>query len=219
MQAVITLQKSLRAWLARRFVSWKKAALLCLQRAVKRMALAKSCRKEFLAVKQLVVGLQARGRGHLARIQFLRLQDDQEYREQVRREVVAKEVKRRQQAAKTITQVVRVVVERKRFIRARTAATTIQKSWQGHWHRKVVMEQWSSSSNRLSILKDINVRLREVKAVAKAEDSLGARTASAIDYIFSIKDVAQLICAVKTLDFSTRLSLDCSMKMTEGLGG
>ena len=111
-QAVITLQKSLRAWLARRFVSRKKAALLCLQRAVKRMALAKSLRKEFLAVKQLVVGLQARGRGHLARRQFLRLQDDQEYREQVRREVVAKEEKRRQQAAKTITQVVRVVVER-----------------------------------------------------------------------------------------------------------
>ena len=177
-QAVITLQKSLRAWLARRFVSRKKAALLCLQRAVKRMA--KSCRKEFLAVKQLVVGLQARGRGHLARIQF-RLQDDQEYREQVRREVVAKEEKRSQQAAKTIAQVVRVVVERKRFIRARTAATTIQKSWRGHWHRKVVMEQWSSSSSRLSILKDINVRLREVNAVAKAEDSLGARTASAID--------------------------------------
>ena len=219
MQAVITLQKSLRAWVARRFVSRKKAALLCLQRTVERIALAKSCRKEFLALKQLVVGLQARGRGHLSRIQFLRLQDVQEYREQVRREVVAKEVKRRQQAAKTITQVVRVVVERKRFIRARTAATTIQKSWQGHWHRKVVMEQWSSSSSRLSILKDINVRLREVNAVSKAEDSLGARTASAIDYIFSIKDVAQLICVVKTLDFSTRLSLDCSMKMTEGLGG
>ena len=80
------------------------------------------------------------------------------------------------------------------------------------------MEQWNNSSSRLSILKDINVRLREVNAVAKAEDSLGARTASAIDYIFSIKDVAQLICSVKTLDFSTRLSLDCSMKMTEGLG-
>ena len=43
------------------------------------------------------------------------------------------------------------------------------------------MEQWNNSSSRLSILKDINVRLREVNAVAKAEDSLGARTASAID--------------------------------------
>ena len=40
--AVITLQKSLRDLLAKR----KKAALLCLQMAVERMALAKSCRKE-----------------------------------------------------------------------------------------------------------------------------------------------------------------------------
>jgi hypothetical protein len=41
-----------------------------------------------------------------------------------------------------------------------------------------------------------------------SQDALGARTASAIDYIFSTKDVAQLICAVKTLDLSTRLSQD-----------
>lgn len=80
------------------------------------------------------------------------------------------------------------------------------------------MEQWSSTSSRLSILRDINTRLQAVNAAAKPEDCLGARTASAIDYIFSIKDVAQLICAVKTLDFSTRLSLDCCMKMTEGQG-
>ena len=33
--------------------------------------------------------------------------------------------------------------------------------------------------------------------------------------IFSIRDVAQLIRAVKTLDLSTRLSLECCVKMTE----
>ena len=60
------------------------------------------------------------------------------------------------------------------------------------------MEQWNNPSSRLS---------------------LSARTASVINYIFSIKDITQLVCAVKTLDFSTRLSLDCSMKMMEGHGG
>ena len=74
-------------------------------------------------------------------------------------------------------------------------------------------------ASQFSILKDVKLRLEEANAAAKPEKSLGARTASAIDYIFAIKDVAQLICAVKTLDFSTRLSMDCCMKMTEGQGG
>ena len=63
-------------------------------------------------------------------------------------------------------------------------------------------------------MKDVKVRLEEATASAKPEDSIGARTASAIDYIFSIRDVALLIRAVKTLNFSTRLSLDCCLKMT-----
>eukprot|EP00090_Calanus_glacialis_P001119 TRINITY_DN10784_c0_g1_i2.p1 TRINITY_DN10784_c0_g1~~TRINITY_DN10784_c0_g1_i2.p1 ORF type:complete len:1021 (-),score=356.46 TRINITY_DN10784_c0_g1_i2:147-2840(-) len=218
-KAVGTLQRFVKGWLDRRFVGRKRAALLCLQMAVKRMSLAKRCRKEFLEMRRIAIGLQARSRGLLARRQFLRLQDDKEYREQLRREAEVREEERRQLAAKTITQVMRVVVERRRFIKVKTAATTIQKYWRGHWHRKVVMEQWTTASSRLSILKDIKMRLQEVNAAAKPEDSLGARTANAIDYIFSIKDVAQLICAVKTLDLSTRLSFDCCMKMTEGLSG
>ena len=105
---------------------------------------------------------------------------------------------------------------RRRFLKVKTAATTIQKYWRGHWHRKVVMEQWTTATSRLSILKD---QVAGGECCSQARDSLGARTASAIDYIFSTKDVAQLICAVKTLDLSTRLSLDCCMKMMEGLGG
>ena len=214
-----TLQRWVRGWLARRYVSRKKAALVSLQNAVRRMALAKRCRNEFLDTRKVVIGLQARSRGVLARRQFLRLQDDKEYREGIRKEEEARQEIRRQTAAKTITSVIRTVVVRRQFLRMKKAATTIQKCWRGRWHRKVVMEQWDNTSSRLSILKDIHTRLQAVNAAAKPEDCLGARTASAIDYIFSIKDVAQLICAVKTLDFSTRLSLDCCMKMTEGQGG
>jgi len=218
-RSATTLQRWVRGWLARRYVSRKKAALVSLQNAVRRMALAKRCRKEFLDTRKVVIGLQARSRGVLARRQFLRLQDDKEYREGIRKEEEARQEIRRQTAAKTITSVIRTVVVRRQFLRMKKAATTIQKCWRGRWHRKVVMEQWDNTSSRLSILKDIHTRLQAVNAAAKPEDCLGARTASAIDYIFSIKDVAQLICAVKTLDFSTRLSLDCCMKMTEGQGG
>ena len=103
-----------------------------------------------------------------------------------------------------------------RFIRDKTAAatTTIQMYWQGYWHRNVVMGQWTYIA---SMLKDIKIRLEELNYVARPVESLGARIASDIDYI--IADVAQLVCAVKSLDMSTRLSFDCCMKMTEGLGG
>ena len=42
---------------------------------------------------------------------------------------------------------------------------------------------------------------------------IGARTAKAIDYIFTIRDMAELICAVKTLEVATRLSEDCCQQM------
>lgn len=69
------------------------------------------------------------------------------------------------------------------------------------------------------LVKDVKLRLEEATAAARPEDSIEARTASAIDYIFSIRDVAQLIRAVKTLDFSTRLSQDSCLKMTTEVVG
>ena len=212
------MQRWVRGWLARRYVSRKRAALVSLQNAVRRMALARRCRKDFLHARKMVIGLQSRCRGLLARREFLKLKDDQEYLEKIRKEEQARQQLRMQEATTTITSVMKTVVARRRFLENKKAATTIQKCWRGRWHRKVVMVQWDNNSSRLSILKDIHLRLQQVNAAAKPEDCLGARTASAIDYIFSIKDVAQLICAVKTLDFSTRLSLDCCMKMTEGQG-
>ena len=217
-RSATTLQRWVRGWLARRYVGRKKAALISLQNAVRRMALARRCRKDFLLTRKMMIGLQSRCRGVLARREFLKLQDDKEYLEKMRKEEQARQEMRMQEAAKTITSVIKTVVVRRRFLKIKKAATTIQKYWRGRWHRKVVMMQWDNTSSRLSILKDIHERLQIVNAAAKPEDCLGARTASAIDYIFSIKDVAQLICAVKTLDFSTRLSLDCCMKMTEGQG-
>ena len=218
-RSVGIIQKYVRGLIDRRLIAKRKIALLVLQREVRRFLLARKCRRKFLETKRIALGLQTRVRGILARRQLLRLQNDKEFREQLRREALAREEIKRQQAAKTITQVMRVVVERRRFIKAKTAATTIQKYWRGHWHRKVVMEKWTDFASQFSCLKDIKLRLEEANAAAKPENSLGARTASAIDYIFAIKDVAQLICAVKTLDFSTRLSMDCCMKMTEGQDG
>ena len=77
------------------------------------------------------------------------------------------------------------------------------------------MERISEMTATYRAVKEVQQRLEEATAATKPEDCLAARTSSAIDYVFSIRDVAQLIRAVKTLDLSTRLSLECCVKMTE----
>ena len=53
-------------------------------------------------------------------------------------------------------------------------------------------------------LAEIRNRLEEATASALPEQRLGVRTANAIDYLFHIRDMSQLIHAVKTLDTATR---------------
>ena len=125
------------------------------------------------------------------------------------------EEERKQIASSKITQHIKMIVERKRFIKVKRSAVVIQKFWRGYWHRKVVMERISEMAATYRAVKEVKQRLEEATAAAKPEDCLAARTSSAIDYVFSIRDVAQLIRAVKTLDLSTRLSLECCVKMTE----
>ena len=208
--SVLLIQRTVRGWLARKFVERKRRALVALQRA----AVMMRQRKQFLRTRQLMIRLQSRCRGSLARLEHSRLVEDEEYRQQLRLEAERLQQERRQEAALEVTRFLRTVRVRKTFLRQKRSAITIQKSWRGYWHRKVIMEQLSEMAATYRLVKDVKVRLEEATAAAKPEDSLGARTASAIDYIFSIRDVAELIRAVKTLDFSTRISLDCCLKMT-----
>ena len=208
--SAVVIQSAVRGWLARRFVERKRRALLSLQRAATMLRQ----RKQFLRTRNIMIRLQSHCRGALARLQYHRLREDREYREQLRAEAARLEQERREEAARQVTFIMRAVVARRKFLRQKEAAVTIQKFWRGHWHRKVVMERRSEMAATYRSMKDVKVRLEDATAAARPEDSIGARTASAIDYIFSIRDVAQLIRAVKTLDFSTRLSLDCCLKMT-----
>ena len=109
-----------------------------------------------------------------------------------------------------------MVVERNRFVKMKKSAVVIQKFWRGYWHRKVVMERISEMAETYRAVKEVRQRLEEATAVAKPVDCLAARTSSAIDCIFSFLNV---IRAVKTLDLSTRLSLECCVKMTEVSSG
>ena len=82
-------------------------------------------------------------------------------------------------------------VIRRRLIKRECAVTVIQKYWWGYRSKVVLKEKW-----------------------VEPKDRLGARTSSATDFLFSIRDVAELICAVKTLDIETRLSEDCCKKLS-----
>jgi len=95
--AATLLQSFVRGWLARKWVARKKGALVAMQRAARRMAEARRERTRFLQIKNTVVGLQAQARGLQARRSFVRLLEDKEYREQLRREEKEREKARKKE--------------------------------------------------------------------------------------------------------------------------
>merc|ERR1719189_2140160 len=214
-QSAIIIQSWWRKVKAKRHYQDQRDAAIIIQKFARGMI----SRRYVMRTRTMVTRLQARCRGNLARRHFEQLKHDQEYREMLRREQERLEAERREVAATKITRHFTMVVERKRFVRKRTSAVVIQKFWRGYWHRKVVMERISEMAATYKMVKEIKQRLEEATASAKPEDCLAARTSSAIDYIFSIRDVAQLIRAVKTLELSTRLSLECCVKMTDTFPG
>jgi len=214
LDSIIIIQKWTRGWLDRRFVTKKRMALLCIQQSLRKYNLARKYRLEFLRRRDVIIKLQAHCRGVLSRKGLLLM------KERIKNEENLLKVQKKrleiveQHAAMKITSVIRTSIVRKKYLRIRNAITTIQKYWRGYWHRKYVMEDWKKYESKLCRISSINLRLKELKSDMKPEDSLGARTASAIDYIFGIKDMAELIDSVKTLDMATRLSLDCCLQMT-----
>jgi len=213
-----SLQSYVRGWLARRWVARKREALLAMQRAARRMAEARRERARFLQIKNTVVALQARARGVQARKSFARLVEDKEYREQLRLEEKKREEAKREAASHVVVRTVRTLIIRKRFLRIRAAATTIQATWRGRQSRIELRTRWKLMASKLKQLQEVRAKLESATASARPEQRLGARTHSAIAYIFDIHDVAQLISAVKTLDLATRLSLHCCWQMAQGEG-
>ena len=216
--AATLLQSFVRGWLARKWVARKKGALVAMQRAARRMAEARRERTRFLQIKNTVVGLQAQARGLQARRSFVRLLEDKEYREQLRREEKEREKARREAASFVVVRTVRTLIVRRRFLRLKTAATTLQSAWRGRQGRIELKKRWKLMASRLKQLQEVRSKLEAATKAAKPEQQLGVRTHSAIAYIFDIHDVAQLISAVKTLDLATRLSLHLCRQMAEGEG-
>ena len=108
---------------------------------------------------------------------------------------------RRHRATFVIVRTLRRVIVEKRRLRRETSATVIQKFWRGYKSRILMKEKWLEITKQLAAIRE---RLEQATAAADPKDWIGARTDSAIDHLFRIRDVAELICAVKTLDIATR---------------
>ena len=212
-EAIITIQRYTRGCLARRYVAKKRSALETIQKTLRRYRRMKKEKQMFKLKRDSIINIQTICRAYLARQQFQRLKEDAEYRDQLREEARIQEEQRRNNAAVLVTRVLRRVVVLRRIEKKVVSATVIQKYWRGYKSRLILRKKWTELTKRLSIIRE---RLDVATATADPKDQLGCRTDSAIDYLFSIRDVAELICAVKTLDLATRVSEDCCRRLCGG---
>merc|ERR1719509_731902 len=186
-KAVVVIQKYTRGFISRRFTLRKKNALVTLQRAVRGLRETKKEQQKFRSIKAMIIRLQTVARVKLAKEKFNRLKLDVAYREQLRQE-----------------------------LRILEAVTTFQRVWRGRCARELLKASWTARrAEELKRLEETRERLQAATAVAVANpgECLGARTASAIDYLFSVRDMAELLARVKVIEVSTRLSEECCQQM------
>merc|ERR1740129_1287129 len=186
-EAVVVIQKYVRGYQARRYVVRKKKALVTLQRTVKGLREMRKDQKQFKTIRSMIIRLQAVARVKLAKENFNKLKLDVEYREQLKQE-----------------------------LRRLEAAITVQRVWRGRCARVLLKTEWAARrAEQLKKLEETRERLQAAPAaaVANPEECLGARTASAIEYLFSVKDMAELLARVKVIELSTRLTEECCRQM------
>ena len=210
---VLILQKFTRGFLARRYARRKRAALDIIQKTLRNYRAMKRERTEFILKRDSIFKLQRFGRGFLARQEFKKIREDTEYREQLKLEYERKYEERKQISARIISRVFQRFILKRRLYKRESAVTVLQKYWRGYRSRVAMKEKWQELTNQLVVIRE---RLEKATATADPKDRLGVRTSTAIDFLFSIRDVAELIYAVKTLDIATRLSEECCRKLSQG---
>ena len=215
MDATLTLQSYARGWLARRYVKRKRAALAVIQQTLRSYRAMVKSRQEFVAKRQSICNIQRICRGYLARQNHKKVKEDAAYREELRQEYLRQQEIIRNKASVVIVRAVRMYIVKKRIMKRIASAVVIQKYWRGYKSRRQLREKWQELTSKLT---EIRQRLEEATASADPEQRLGVRTANAIEYLFDIRDVAQLIHAVKTLDMATRLSEDCCIALSTNCG-
>ena len=103
--------------------------------------------------------------------------------------------------------------DRLAFLRKRRAATLIKATWRSFKVRQVLKK--AVIAKQLEI---VQRRVSEAHKNATEDKKLCNRTAFALDYLFTYKDMAMLIEALTNLNVSLRYSTNCCLRMFEGEG-
>jgi len=198
-RAALTLQAFQRGRLARRRYAQMRQACAIIQRRWRALVV----RRNFQRMRQSALVIQSYFRMELVRGEYrVQLEQMQAHNQQL-------QAIRRQNAAIILQHCVRGWLVRRRYLRRRKAALTIQSFWRGHCQRLAIRKAWGKR------IADVQNRLSEAHKNATEDKKLCNRTAFALDFLYKMKDMAYLIEAVNSLDVSTRHSVNSCMRMTE----
>jgi hypothetical protein len=114
-------------------------------------------------------------------------------------------------AAKVIQHFMKGSMTRLKYRRTIKAAKCIQSYWRGYKQRQV-KEAWCKR------IKEIRERIRNAQINAIEENKLYRRTISALNFLYTSKDMAYLIKVIRDLEFATRYSTSCCVRLIENNG-
>lgn len=149
--------------------------------------------------------MQARIRGHIERRRYLESKAELKRLQEERRAILE------QTAALTIQHFMKGYIVRCKYKRVIHSVTTIQAYWRGYKQRQV-KEAWCKR------IQEVRRRVRKAQQNVTEEKKLCNRTVSALDFLYTSKDMANLIKVLRDLDVATRYSPFCCIRLIENNG-
>ena len=123
---------------------------------------------------------------------------------------LAREEKRRKASALLLQRVLQGWTVRRHFLEQKRAATLIKAAWKGYKLRMALKKE--AIAKQLAV---VQRRVSEAHKNATEDQKLCNRTAFALDYLYTYKDMARLIESLNNLNVTLRYSTNCCLRLFE----
>ena len=123
---------------------------------------------------------------------------------------LAREEKRRKASALLLQRVLQGWTVRRHFLEQKRAATLIKAAWKGYKLRMALKKE--AIAKQLAV---VQRRVSEAHRNATEDQKLCNRTAFALDYLYTYKDMARLIESLNNLNVTLRYSTNCCLRLFE----
>ena len=123
---------------------------------------------------------------------------------------LAREEKRRKASALLLQRVLQGWTVRRHFLEQKRAATLIKAAWKGYKLRMALKKE--AIAKQLAV---VQRRVSEAHKNATEDQKLCNRTAFALDYLYTYKDMAMLIKSLNNLNITLRYSTNCCLRLFE----